>query len=119
MKKTLLVFAFILIAINAIAQQEPLKNDKPKPPTPTEMVQRVTKDLNLTDNQQKQFKAFLDVQDGKVRPTEAERNARGEKDRKEMDVKLKSILTDTQYKTWQEIKENRKPMRGKKNKNLE
>lgn len=109
MKKTTLILAFILSAINAIAQQEPPREGKPKPPTPTEVLARVTKDLNLTDNQQKQFKSFLDVQDAKPRPTEAERNTRGEKDRKEMDEKLKSILTESQYNKWLDIKSKRKP----------
>ena len=109
MKKKVAVFAFVLIAINTIAQQEPPKDGMPKPPTPAEIVQRVTKEVNLTEIQQKQFKTFLDVQDAKPRPTETERNARGEKDRKEMDEKLKFILTEIQYIKWQEIKSKRKP----------
>ena len=80
----------------------------PKPPTPTEILERITKDVNLTEVQQKQFKAFLDTQETKPRPTEKERNSRGEKDRKEMDAKLKVILTQAQYAKWQEIKSKRK-----------
>ena len=113
MKNITLSILFILIGFTSIAQERSSSNEKPKPPSPTEILQRVTKDVSLTEIQQKQFKAFLDVQDAKARPTETERKARGEKDRKEMDEKLKSILTESQFKKWQEIKSKRKPIDNK------
>ena len=113
MKKTIYFIASILIGITAVAQERPQKEDRSKPPTPTEILERITKDVNLTEVQQKQFKAFLDTQETKPRPTERERNSRGEKDRKEMDAKLKVILTQAQYAKWQEIKSKRKPMDNK------
>lgn len=113
MKKIIYFIASILIGITAVAQERPQKEDRSKPPTPTEILERITKDVNLTEVQQKQFKAFLDAQETKPRPTEKERNSRGEKDRKEMDAKLKVILTQAQYAKWQEIKSKRKPMDNK------
>ena len=113
MKKIIYFIASILIGITAVAQERPQKEDRSKPPTPTEILERITKDVNLTEVQQKQFKAFLDTQETKPRPTERERNSRGEKDRKEMDAKLKVILTQAQYAKWQEIKSKRKPMDNK------
>ena len=113
MKKIIYFIASILIGITAVAQERPQKEDRSKPPTPTEILERITKDVNLTEVQQKQFKAFLDTQETKPRPTEKERNSRGEKDRKEMDAKLKVILTQPQYAKWQEIKSKRKPMDNK------
>ena len=109
MKKTLAVLVFTLITVSATAQQEPANDGTHKPPTPTEMLQRITKDLQLNELQQKQLKSFLDTQDTAPRPTELERSARGQKDRKAIDEKLKSILTKMQFKKWQEIKANRKP----------
>lgn len=109
MKKTLVALVFTLVAVSARAQQEPGNDGAHKPPTPAEMLQRITKDLQLNELQQKQFKSFLDAQDVAPRPTELERSARGQKDRKAIDEKLKSILTELQFKKWQEIKANRKP----------
>lgn len=116
MKKNVAVLACLFVGIMAFAQEGSPKGERERPPSPTEMLQRITKDLNLSEVQQKQFKVFLDAQENKTRPTEAERETRGIKDRKEMDAKLKSILTEAQYKTWQEIKEKRKPMGDKKDK---
>lgn len=113
MKKSISLFVFIIIGLTAMAQERPPKDDRPKPPSPTEMLQRISKDVNLTEVQLKQFKTFLDAQEAKPRPTESERNERGENDRKEMDLKLKSILTQAQYKKWQETKPKRKPMGDK------
>ena len=113
MKNITFSIVFILVGFSSIAQERSSTNEKPKPPTPTEILERITKDVNLTEVQQKQFKAFLDAQETKPRPTEKERNSRGEKDRKEMDAKLKVILTQAQYAKWQEIKSNRKPMDNK------
>lgn len=111
MKKLSVVLICILFKCAAAAQQ-PTRQDeyKSKPPSPTEMLERITKDLNLTAIQQTQFKIFLDNQDAKQRPTDEERKTRGENDRKLMDVKLKTILTQTQYAKWQDIKSKRKPV---------
>ena len=113
MKNITFSIVFILVGFSSIAQERSSTNEKPKPPTPTEILERITKDVNLTEVQQKQFKAFLDAQETKPRPTEKERNSRGEKDRKEMDAKLKVILTQAQYAKWQEIKSKRKPLDNK------
>ena len=51
----------------------------------------------------------MDVEDTKPRSTETERNARGANDWKAMVNELKSILTEIQFKKWQEIKANKKP----------
>ncbi|MBC7495127.1 MAG: hypothetical protein H7221_08985 [Flavobacterium sp.] len=111
MKKLSVALICILFGFTAAAQQ-PTRQDeyKSKPPSPTEMLKRITKDLNLTAIQQTQFKIFLDNQDAKQRPTDEERKTRGENDRKLMDVKLKTILTQTQYAKWQDIKSKRKPV---------
>lgn len=111
MKKLSVVLICILFGFTAAAQQ-PARPDeqRPKPPSPTEMLERITKDLTLTAVQQAQFKQFLDNQDAKPRPTDDARKVRGENDRKLMDLKLKAILTQSQYAKWQDIKSKRKPI---------
>ena len=109
MKKLTVVFICVLFGCTAAAQPR-ANNDRPKPPSPTEMLERITKDLQLSETQQTQLKTFLDSQDLKARPTDEERKIRGENDRKLMDLKLKAILTQSQYAKWQDIKSKRKPI---------
>lgn len=108
MKKLTVVFICVLFGCTAAAQPR-ANNDRPKPPSPTEMLERITKDLQLSETQQTQLKTFLDSQDLKARPTDEERKIRGENDRKLMDIKLKTILTTAQYTKWQQIKAKRRP----------
>ncbi|SHN00581.1 hypothetical protein [Flavobacterium pectinovorum] len=86
-------------------------------------LQKLTTDLNLNADQQKQVGQLLSERstkmemlkksrkDSDVKPTDAERKAmkkQMEEDHKATDAKMKSILTADQYKKWEAIKKEHK-----------
>lgn len=84
-------------------------------------LQKLTTDLNLNADQQKQVSQLLSDRSAKMetlrksrgdaKPTDAERKAmrkQMEEDHKATDVKMKSILNADQYKKWTAIQKERK-----------
>jgi len=86
-------------------------------------LQKLTTDLNLNADQQKQVGQLLSERstkmemlkksrkDSDAKPTDAERKAmkkQMEEDHKATDAKMKSILTADQYKKWEAIKKEHK-----------
>ncbi len=80
------------------------------------MEQMIT-ELGLNEKQAKDFKAVMEEmkpakRDAQARPSREEM----QKKRTEMETKIKSILTDEQYKKYQEIRQKNNANRRKRNK---
>lgn len=73
-------------------------------------IERMIADLGLNEAQAKDFKAvWEEMKPGKKEKCAKPSHEEMEKKREEMDRKIKKILTDEQYKKFQEMK----PQRGK------
>ncbi len=89
------------------------------PPNPQEQVKRLTKELNLTADQQTQLKQiFADQEKNREQDREAmqnaspeERRAHFEQTRQQVDAKIESILTDAQKKKFAEMRTKMKQHR--------
>lgn len=80
-------------------------------------IEQMITDLGLNEKQAKDFKAALE----EMRPARNNSNERPsreemQKKRKEMDAKIKSILTDEQYKKYQEMRKKEYENRRKRTK---
>lgn len=79
-------------------------------------IEQMITDLGLNEKQAKDFKAAME----EMRPARNNSNERPsreemQKKRKEMDAKIKSILTDEQYKKYQEMRKKEQENRRKRN----
>ena len=127
MKRLLFVLACTLLATPIWAQNDqsggpsgpPPQGDhrmRGGPPNPQEQVKRLTKALNLTEDQQTQLKQiFADQEKSREQDREAmqnaspeERRAHFEQTRQQMDAKIEAILTDAQKKKFSEMQANMK-----------
>lgn len=133
MKKLILMVA-LLVGMTTLAQGR--KGEGKGKPNPEEhiekMVAKMTADLNLNDKQQSDIKVFF-LEQAKTREAKREKMkerkengqkptdeeiAQMKKNRADEELaaknKMKSILSEEQYKQWTEMKkEVRKDMRGK------
>lgn len=89
------------------------REDRPGGPrlSPEQQLERMTAELKLTDEQKPKVKAALEEQ-AKERAglrdlPQEERRAKWRAMREEMGKKLKTILTDEQYKKWEAMRPNR------------
>ena len=106
MKKVILslaMFAFLASGSVCMAQ------DRPQRMNPQQRVEQMVKDLGLNEEQTKEFKALMET----MRPQrgqQGERPSREEmqKRRAEMEAKIKGILTEEQFKKYQEMQKNRR-----------
>lgn len=106
MKKQILTVALALILGTAtgMAQEKKGNNEGRK----GNRVEQMVSELGLDEKQAAQFKAIMDEnkpmkQNGEERPSREEM----EKKRSEMDAKVKAILTEEQYKKYQEMRKQR------------
>jgi len=101
---SLAMFAFLASGSVCMAQ------DRPQRMSPEKRVEQMVKDLNLNEKQTKEFKALMENmrpqrgQNGGERPSREEM----EKRRTEMETKIKGILTEEQYKKYQDMQKNRR-----------
>jgi protein CpxP len=88
-------------------------------PTVEERLDRMTKELTLTDAQKPKVKEVLEEQDKKMQGIrdlpQDERRTKFRESRDEMGKKLKDILTPDQYKKWEDNMQNFGGKRGGKN----
>jgi Spy/CpxP family protein refolding chaperone len=110
--KKIIVAALLVVGLSTFAQVEK-KDKESKGPieklSPEEKAEkglkRMTKQLKLTEAQQKQIKALMTEQEAK----RAEANFKPSKeDRLAMKEKISKILTSEQNATWDKIQEERK-----------
>ncbi len=142
--KKLFVVALLVVGLTTFAQEKEKKGDRKNmsPEERTEMrVEKMTKELDLNETQQKQVKELLASQkenreefiekrkeiketaEKATKEQRAEMKAKMEKNKEAIKSKMKTILTDEQYKKWEsnmeEKKEKmteRKERKGKKTK---
>ena len=111
--KKLIVAALLAIGLSTFAQVEKKEKESNDPMmekmSPTERAEkalkRMTKELKLTDDQQKQMKVLITEQETK----RADANFKPSKeDRLAMKEKTSKILTPEQNTTWDKIQEEKK-----------
>ena len=119
MKKIVFLAAtlFIFFAISANAQQRGPREHMTPEQQATRMVERLTEELKLDENQQKELQTYFTEQFQK-RQEEFEKNRpapenceamreKMEKEREATDAKLKEVLTEEQYNTYKANEEKR------------
>ena len=135
--KRLIIAALLLVSISSFAQEQTTSEGKPKKEKrekqTTEQrsqaqLEKLTKELALTPQQQEQIKPILAEQYAKLEAFRAERmnsgrkemtaeerdalRAKRQEDKKAVDTKIQTILTPEQLKKWREIqKANMEKMR--------
>ena len=119
MKKIVFLAAtlFMFFAISANAQQRGPREHMTPEQQVTRMVERLTEELKLDENQQKELQTYFTEQFQKRqeefeknRPAPEDREAmreKMEKEREATDAKLKEVLTEEQYKTYKANEEKR------------
>lgn len=105
MKKVVLslaMFAFLASSHVCMAQ------DRPQRMNPEQRMEQMVKDLELNETQAKEFKAVMESMRPQKGQNEGERPSREEMEKKrtEMEAKIKGILTEEQYKKYQEMQKN-------------
>lgn len=127
--KKLLVQALLVVGLTTFAQEKGKRGDfkEMTPEQRTEMqVKKMTKELDLNETQQKQVKELLDSQKDEraaimekrkeikeisekaTKEQREEMKATMDKNREAIKLKMKSILTDEQYKKWESNMDNKK-----------
>lgn len=123
MKRLLFVLACTMLATPIWAQNDTQSQEGPPPqgehrmrhggpPSPQEQVKRLTKELNLTADQQTQLKQiFADQEKNREQDREAmqnaspeERRSHFEQTRQQVDAKIEAILNDSQKKKFTEMR---------------
>ena len=110
--KKLIVTTLLVVGMSTFAQLENKKKESKEPMekmSPAERVEkglkRMTKQLNLTEAQQKEMKILMAEQEAK----RADANFKPSKeDRLAMKEKISKILTPEQNATWDKIQEEKK-----------
>ena len=119
--KKLIIAALLVVGMTSFAQEGKEKPNKEKMEqiTPEQRagkhLKKMTKELGLNPDQQAQLKTiFMDQEARKANPVKPTKEE-GKALRKEMDAKMKSILTPEQFEKWNAENEKRKAeMKAKK-----
>lgn len=104
MKKTILTLSFILLVTFAWAQGQRGGGQRPQKPTPEEMIKQATKELNLTDEQVKQW---IEIHE-KYESSASERS-QAQEARQAMGKELEATLTKEQLEKFIKMRESRRP----------
>ncbi|WP_339838523.1 DUF4890 domain-containing protein [uncultured Flavobacterium sp.] len=131
--KKLVVAALLVVGLTTFAQGKGKRGDFKEitPEQRTEMqIKKMTTDLNLNEKQQKEVKELLNAQkedraemiekrkeiketaEKATKEQRAEMKAKMDLKKEAIDKKMKTILTDEQYKKWEATKEDRKEKMG-------
>ena len=99
--------AFSTLAPAQDANKEAKKGGKRGFPTVEQQMERMSTQLNLTDDQKPKVKAVLEAQDTKIKELRKDGNTptreQVQEVRKETQKKMKAILTEDQYKKYEEM----------------
>ncbi len=99
----------------AIAQEGKAPKGKRGMPSVQERVDRMSKELNLTDEQKPKVEAVIKETDKKMMDLAPEdRRTKGREIRTEQDKKFKEILTHDQYTKWEKMRNEMRQRRGGK-----
>jgi apolipoprotein N-acyltransferase len=132
MKKLILIL-LLAVSFTSFSQERKGKERKSPEERVEVVMKKMTTDLNLNQQQQKEIQILLENQAKKREAKQAEHKARNEKGLKitdeevaqmkkdrideqlEMKTNLKKILTEEQFNKWQELKkEHKKEFAGKR-----
>ena len=110
----------ILVLVAAVALSSGVcfaQSEKKGRPDGSQRIEMMSKELGLNESQAAQLKTLFENSkpqrvEGQERPSREEMD----KQRKEMDSKIKSILTEEQYKKFEEMKSQKGPKGDKKDK---
>ena len=110
--------AFSMLATAQEAGKDTKKGGKRGFPSVEQQMERMTTQLNLTDDQKPKVKAALEAQDKKMKELRKEGNTptreQFQEVRKETQKKMKEILTEDQYKKYEEMGQRMGKKSGKK-----
>ena len=111
MRKQILSLLVVLLIGSTAQDRQKGKVDREK------RIEQIITDLGLNEKQAKDFKAAME----EMRPTKRNSNERPsreemQKKRKEGEAKIKSILTDEQYKKYQDMRKKENADRKKRTK---
>ena len=114
MKKIVFSALFALICLQPVSTQRP--NRQRQAPTPETIVNRMNKQLSLTEEQQKELlklyeNHFKEMKEKKEKTSREERQTM----REDFQKKIKAVLTEEQVKKMEEL--NQKKQNRKKGKN--
>ena len=110
--------AFSMLATAQEAGKDAKKGGKRGFPSVEQQMERMTTQLNLTDDQKPKVKAALEAQDKKMKELRKEGNTptreQFQEVRKETQKKMKEILTEDQYKKYEQMGQGMGKKGGKK-----
>lgn len=112
MKRQVLGLAIAMILTSGVCMAQKERRERPDRGA---SIETMITDLGLNETQAAQFKAVMEnIKPGK--PEDGERPSREEMDKKrdEMDKKIKSILTEEQYKKFQSMQPKKGDRKGKR-----
>ena len=104
MKKIVLTLVALVALTVAQAQDENGERRAPRRMDPQQMMEHMEKELDLNADQKAKFADIM-----KEQQTEMQRH---QEELKKLDEKMKSVLTDDQYKKWQQMSGRRMGMGG-------
>ena len=108
MRKQILSLAVALLIGSTVCMAQNRQNGKADR---EKRMEQIVADLGLNEKQAKDFKAAMEeMRPAKERPTREEM----QKKRQEIDAKIKSILTDEQYKKYQDMRKKDNAKKKKK-----
>ena len=106
MRKQILSLAVALLIGSTVCMAQNRQNGKADR---EKRMEQIVADLGLNEKQAKDFKAAMK----EMRPAKNKSNER-QKKRQEIDAKIKSILTDEQYKKYQDMRKKDNAKKKKK-----
>lgn len=121
--KKVIVAVLLIVGVTTFAQEKEEKSDEKVKLTPEQkinlLVKKMTRDLDLNEKQQKEYKSLIAKQVENIDAKKAELKELKGKDKKDLKAKIqveqdaiteeiKKILTPEQYLKWEKIREERK-----------
>ena len=109
MRKQILSLAVALLIGSTVCMAQKGKADREK------RIEKMVTDLGLNEKQAKDFKAAMEeMKPAKNKSDEKPSREEMQKKKKEVDAKIKSILTDEQYKKYQDMRKKDNAKKKKK-----
>lgn len=112
MRKVVLMAVVLMASIMTVTAQQRQRNDKNPQQRLEKQIERLDEKLNLTDEQAKQVKAIYE----EFYKQQSSSREACRSQRKEMNDKIESLLTEEQKKIYESIKKERNPAGRKRNK---
>ena len=112
MRKQILSLAVALLIGSTVCIAQNRQNGKADR---EKRMEQIVVDLGLNEKQAKDFKAAMEeMKPAKNKSDEKPSREEMQKKKKEVDAKIKSILTDEQYKTYQDMRKKENAKKKKK-----